>query len=288
MQGQCPRKRKELDQLAIYPTLPNIPAGTNETQVNPENWNVLVDNINAIAEDLIESRGDGQEFPGDDHSPGQAVDLDDILQAIKHMLADISGESNWYSAPTGSLKTHNHSSGQGGAIPWSSIGTGARKIELHPEYPGAVQTTSLRGTSPSGNNDITISTDVDVNSYVGRNYYNGTSNQTTLQDRYIVVRFTLPGDFGSWLSGNAIQVEYKTQSLLSNDCHVDIYVYKSGVANIIASSENNVNTNWSNIGVAGSILGSWSANDIMELYIKLESRSGNYARVGKISFNYNS
>jgi hypothetical protein len=274
--------------MATYPNNPNLTRGTSLTAVNTINWNTLVDNINAIGTDLVDARGDGQVFPGISHTSGQCANINDMLQAIKHILAEISGETNWYDDPAGSLKVHNHSVGQGGLIPWGSLGTSnIRKIELHPQYSGAMLTKSLRGAAVSGNNNITISNDVDVVSYVERHYYDGVSGQASLQDYYVALRFTLPIDFGSWASSNAIQIEYKTGSALSSDCHVDVSVYKSGNATIITNSDNNVNVNWSNIGISGSALGTWSPNDILEIYIKLESRNNNFARIGKICFNYN-
>jgi hypothetical protein len=263
--------------------------GTNETKVNPDNWNVFVDNLNELISDLILANGDGAVFPGTDHTAGQSICMDDAMQAIRHQIGHALGETNWYDAPGGSLKAHTHAVGQGGLIAWSSLGvSNARKIEIHPNYPGGLITTSLRGASPSGQNNITINVDVNVVSYIGRHYYEGISSQTSLQDYYVALRFTLPIDFEAWTSTNAIQIEYRTGSALSSDCHVDIYVYKSGGGSVVASSENNVNINWSNIGISGSSLGEWDPNDIIEIYVKLESRNNNYARIGKICFNYTS
>jgi len=275
--------------MATYPTSSELAQGTINTPVDITNWNKFIDNINALTADLVDARGDGQAFPGTDHSASQATDIDDAMQALRHMLAELSGETYWYTAPAGSLKAHTHVVGQGGLIPWSSLGaSNARLITLHPIYPGGLLTKSLRGASPSGNNNITINTDIDVVSYVGRHYYEGISGQTSLQDYYVALRFTLPIDFGAWATTNAIQIEYRTGSMLSTDCHVDVYLYKSGNGSIITSNEDNVNVNWSNIGISASALGSWSAGDILELYLKLESRNSNYARIGRIAFSYTS
>jgi hypothetical protein len=274
--------------LATYPSAPGLPQGTNGTAVNPTNWNTFVDNINAIGSDLVDARGDGQQFPGTPHSATQATDMDDMLQAIKHMLADISGETNWYDAPAAGLNSHDHSSGKGGAIPWSSIASNTRFVALHPQYPGAIWTTSLRGAAASGNNTVTLSTDQDVVSSVARNYYEGTSSEASLQDYYVALRYTLPEDFSAWALTNAIQVEYRTESATYLNCHVDAYVYKSGTATLVTSSTDNVNTVWSTIAVDDSTLGSWSSGDIVELYLKLETRNNYYARIGKVKFNYTS
>ena len=275
--------------MGTYPANPVLAQGTNNTALNTTNWNTLIDNINAIGLDLVTARADLQAFPGTDHTASQSTNIDDILQAIKHMLAEIGGETLWYTAPGANLKVHDHSSGKGGLVPWSSLGaSNVRKVDIYPLYPGGVLITSLRGAAASGNNTITISNGVDVVSYVERHYYDGVSGQASLQDYYIALRFTLPIDFGSWASSNAIQVEYRTGSALSSDCHVDISVYKSGSATIITNSDNQVNVNWSNIGISGSALGTWSANDILEIYIKLESKNSNFARVGRVAFNYTS
>ncbi len=272
--------------MATYPSNPSLPQGTNGTAVNPTNWNTLVNNINAIGSDLVGARGDGQQFPGTDHSAAQATNLDDILQAIKHVLADISGETNWYDAPAADLKSHDHSSGKGGAIPWDSIASNTRFEELHPECPGAVWTTSLRGAAASGNNIVTRSTDQDVVSDVAHNYYEGNSSEASLQDYYVALRYTLPEDFGAWASANAIQIEYRTESGTYLNCHVDLYIYKSGAATLVTSSEDNSNIDWSTIVVDDSSLGSWSSGDVVEIYLKLETRNNYYARIGKIRFNY--
>lgn len=272
-----------------YPLATTIPTGTVTTPVNATEWNKFVDNVNAIIADLILAKGDGSVFPGIDHTAGQSTCMDDAMQAIRHQLGHAFGETNWYDSPAGSLKVHTHAVGQGGLIPWGSLGaSNSRKVELHPAFPGGLITTSLRGASPSGNNTITITNIADVVSYVGRHAYNGVSASASLQDSYIALRFTLPVDFGAWATSNAIQIEYKTGSALSTDCHVDVYLYKSGNGTVITYSDNNVNVNWSNIGISGSSLGTWSADDILELYIKLESRSSNFARIGKIAFNYTS
>jgi len=275
--------------MGTYPSSSELDQGTINTPVDLTNWNKFIDNINALTADLVDARGDGQAFPGTDHTAEQATDIDDAMQALRHILAELSGETYWYTAPAGSLKAHTHAVGQGGLIPWGSLGaSNARLIHLPPIYPGGLQTNSLRGAGASGNNNITVTNVVDVVSYVGRHAYVGSSAQTSLMDTYIALRHRLPIDFGAWDTSTAIQIEYKTDSVLSTDCHVDIYVYKSGNGNIITNSENNVNVNWSNISLSAASLGSWSAGEILEIYLKLESRNNNAARVGRIAFSYTS
>ncbi len=125
-------------------------------------------------------------------------------------------------------------------------------------------------------------------SSVARNYYEGNSSEASLQDYYVALRYTLPENFGAWASANAIQIEYRTESATYLNCHVDVYIYKSGTATLVTSSEDRSSTDWSTIVIDDSTLGSWSSGDIVELYLKLETRNNYYARTGKIRFNYTS
>ncbi len=211
--------------LATYPDKPNLPSVNSETYVDSIWGNSVIDNINAIGEDLVNTFGDEQNFPGNEHSPGQIQNLNGAIRAIRHMLVHITGKTNWYDEPGGSLNVHNHSLEQGGSIPWSSIGTSnSRNVVFFPRYSGAIQTNSLRGGIASGNNSITITTGVELISNVGKYYYEGVSSQTNLNDTYIALVYVLPVDFNSW-SENAIQIEYKTGSLSSSYSHTDVYIY---------------------------------------------------------------
>lgn len=254
---------------ATYPTSPALAAGDNSTAMDPTHYNYLQANINAIGADLVDARGDGQAFPGTDHTALQATDLDDILQGIKHMIAEITGKTNWYDAPAVNLETY-----------------ATRFVELHPAYPGKVTTNSLRGAAASGNNTVTESSDVDVVSNVGRHYHENSSSESSLQDSYIVVRWTIPDDFALWATSNAIQIDYRTESATYLNCHVDAYVYRSGTSAVKKASEDHASTTWATITIDDSDLAGFSAGDVIEIYIKLETRNSYYARCGKIKFNY--
>jgi len=271
----------------IYPTIPDLDQGYGAMVIDEVKWNLFIDNINAIADDLVAARADSQTFPGTPHTAEQSGNLLEILEAIKHELSDISGETNWYDDPLASLKIHSHAVGRGGLIPWEDLGAdNDRCIEQHSPLSG-MYTFKLRGGSPSGENTITLSYNQDIVSYVAHNYVNGVSAESDLQDVYIPVRFTLPLDFGVWATIDAIKIEYKTGSAVPTNSHVDVYIYKSGNADLIASSEDNASTTWGEILFDVSDLGSsWSANDIIQLYIKLESRNSNFARIGKLKLNY--
>jgi len=103
--------------LSTYPSSPALSAVTSGTAVNAAWGNSAIDNINAIGADLVDARGESQAFPGTDHATGQITDVNDMLCALKHMVAQLSGQTNWYDDFSGSLKTHTHASGQGGSVP---------------------------------------------------------------------------------------------------------------------------------------------------------------------------
>ncbi len=275
--------------MPTYPTSPALPTVTTATAIDTTWGNSIVNNINAIGADLVDARSDIQDFPGIDHTAGQSTDINDMLCAIRHMIAQLSGQINWYDDFSGSLKNHTHAAGQGGQISWAYVGaSNVRLIELHALYPGYVQTNSLRGAAASGTNIITVASGDDVTSYISRHYIEGNSAEATLQDTYIAVNITLPKDFTTWATSNAIQVQYITENISTTNCKVDLYAYKTGTAGVIASSIDNASITWSNITIDDSSLGSWSAGDVLELYIKLSSKSNYYARIGKISLNYTS
>lgn len=256
---------------ATYPVSPALAEVTNATAVNPTWGEAIRNNINAIGDDLIEAFGDDDAWNGTPNTAGQAANIEELLENMRAQIKAITGQSNWYDTVPVSLETLS-----GGAI------------DFHPQYSGAVRTTSLRGASASGNNTVTESTGVDTVSDVGRHYYENTSAETSLQDSYIALRFTLPEEFTAWATSNAIQIEYRTESSTSINCHVDVYIFKSGTATVVASSENNASTSWATATIDDSALGSWSAGDIVEFYIKLETRNDYYSRVGKVRLNFTS
>lgn len=252
-----------------YPTDPALTRASSSTAVNATNWNYLLDNIEAIADDLIGAVSDTQTFAGTDHTAAQNTDIQDMLESIRHMIAELSGKTNWYDAPDCGL---------------ADLYT--RFVELHPPYLPYIETTSLRGAAADGNNTITVSTGQVVASNTGRNYIEGTSSETSLQNTYLAVKFTIPDIFDAWATSNAIQIDFVSESGVSINCHLDVHIYKAGTEAEVANSTANANTSWTTISIDDSSLGSWSAGDVMEMYLKLESRNDYYVRVGKIKFNF--
>jgi len=74
-----------------YPDAPNISQGTSDTEVNETNWNIFVDNINAIADELISMRG-SSEFTANDTTPD--VSSASTLFSVWQCSDEHSGETN--------------------------------------------------------------------------------------------------------------------------------------------------------------------------------------------------
>jgi len=52
----------------------------------------------------IQDSDEGQDFPGTDHTADQATTIEEELDAIRHMLSDLGGETHWYDEIPVSLK----------------------------------------------------------------------------------------------------------------------------------------------------------------------------------------
>lgn len=172
--------------------------------------------------------------------------------------------------------------GSGPAVP------ALRTVTLHPQYPGAVETRYMRGADFHGDSDMVINVGQDCVSQIAHNYYEGISSRAGLQNRYIALRYTLPDDFISWASENAIQIGFRTEGGSYLNSSVSAIAYKSGKPHLVASSSHNAMTEWGVIVLADvdSERAAWSPGDFLELYIDLASRSNYYARVGAIKFSY--
>jgi hypothetical protein len=103
---------------------------------------------------------------------------------------------------------------------------------------------------------------------------------------------TLPKDFSSWISGNALQVNYQTTDATPGNNLVDLYVYTVGSDTLVTSDVNNASASWTTIDIADTTLDAGNAQDwdaageTAILYLRMGSQSSNVARVGDIVLNY--
>ena len=142
-------------------------------------------------------------------------------------------------------------------------------VVLYPNYPGAVWSSGLRG-----------STGVDAVSNVDRHYYEGLSSEAYLDAYAIALKWQVPNDFGRWCDLNAILIEFRTESGTYLNSHVSVTVGSVG------SSMHRVSTEWAAIVFSGEQLSEFRPGDIMDLELVMQSRNNYYARIGAVKFNY--
>ncbi len=185
-----------------------------------------------------------------------------------------------------------------GTAPATATGTN-KKIVLSPEYPGASLTTDGSGTTA-----VSITSDSTLNAGgIGwKNYYELSSEESSVQDYTVIVRVTLPSDFESWSSGScpgsqcAITIYYQTGTSLTANNYVSIRVNNDSdtPGTTVVTTAASANTSWSQAtytkaAVDDDSAPDWDAADETAVFrIKLASDNsvGALARVGDIVLNY--
>jgi hypothetical protein len=61
--------------------------------------------LSSFPQSNIDDSDEDQEFPGTDHTADQATNVEEELDAIRHMLSDMGGETHWYDEVPVSLKS---------------------------------------------------------------------------------------------------------------------------------------------------------------------------------------
>src|SRR3990170_832469 len=155
---------------------------------------------------------------------------------------------------------------------WAACGGApslTRTVKMSPEFDGATFTASA-SSSTSG----TMTADTINDATEGwLNYYEWTSTEASLQDYHLVVKVTIPSDFSSWATSNAIQVLYETDDNVNTNNKFDLTIF-----NVDDASGNE-----------------WDAADETALFLfKLYSMTsatpcgsdGCYVRIGDIKLTY--
>ena len=108
---------------------------------------------------------------------------------------------------------------------------------------------------------------------------------------------TLPQDFDGWATSNAFQVDFDTETtdntlnLLSVYIHNGDYTPGSSVATDTANASAVADT-WETLTIDDSVIDDGAAPDwdaageTAVIYLRLGSKSDNFARVGDIKLNY--
>ena len=170
----------------------------------------------------------------------------------------------------------------GGTFTYATGNRQDRKMVLSAEYPGA----SLFGDGSTNTGDMTSDY---TNSTTGdrHTYYEWDSGEAALQDYTIVVRFTLPDNFGVWDATSAIVFDYITETAVLADTQIDISVFLESGAAADATDNDNASATWAETTIDDADLGECNAaGETCVIEILMQSRSNTFARIGDITLNY--
>jgi hypothetical protein len=155
-----------------------------------------------------------------------------------------------------------------------------KRIALAPEFAGASLTAD--GTNNTG--VMTSDNDKTASSY--RNYYNWTTTQGSAQDYDIWIKVPLPADFDAMDSANALVVETWSDSLANTTAAIDVYDTTNTSDCTGVNIETTTVSTWEDATPTSCTSGTYAANGIMTLQVKLGSVSSANIRVGRVYLIY--
>ena len=207
-------------------------------------------------------------------------------------IGDLNADATYTLAgPSGNIMTTSTESNLTGD------GRHLRRIQLNAEYPGSLFS-KFYGAGTDTSTTGTMTSDVESASNKLRNYFQWVSSETSSLNYYtIAVQVSLPEDFDGWATSNAIQIDYETNSSSATDNSVDVYIYNGDdtPATAVTSSTGNKSSSgatWATLTIDGTSLVNGSAPDwgtagqTATIYLRLGSKSSNFARTGYIKLNY--
>ena len=161
---------------------------------------------------------------------------------------------------------------------------------LSPEYPGATLFADGSSNSGSMTSDYTNSKDTGSRA----TYYEWNATAGSLQDYDIVIRFTLPSNFATdgWEAGTdqAMVIDLVTETNDVLDNQIDATVRLESLDTADATEDNMVSAvaaTWTTKAIDDSELTDCNvAGETCLIELKMQSKSGNYARVGDITLKY--
>ncbi len=158
-----------------------------------------------------------------------------------------------------------------------------KRITLSPEYAGA----TLTGDGSNNTGTMTSDNETATN---WKNYYNWTTSETgTSQDYDIWVRVPLPADFDAFTSSDAVTAEAYSDNLANTTIEIVQIYDTANTADCIAavSIEPGTVSTWADKTTdQGCSGGTYAANGIMTIQLRLGSISSANARVGRIYLEY--
>ncbi|MFH1182661.1 MAG: hypothetical protein V1690_00155 [Candidatus Moraniibacteriota bacterium] len=206
-------------------------------------------------------------------------------------VGDLGGNATYtFSGVSGNVVTTTNEAVFTGA------GRHARKIQLNAEYAGAAIST-FYGTGTDASITGNMTSDAEPSADLLRTYYEWSSSEASLNYYTVAVRVTLPEDFESWATSNAVQVDLDTETNDAANNLLSIYIHNgddtpgSSVATSL-SNKSAVADTWETVAVDDSVIDDgvapdWdAAGETAVIYLRLGSKSDNFTRVGDIKLNY--
>ncbi|KKT46417.1 MAG: hypothetical protein UW37_C0024G0007 [Candidatus Gottesmanbacteria bacterium GW2011_GWA2_44_17] len=187
---------------------------------------------------------------------------------------------------------------------WAACGGASsltRTVKMSPEFDGATFTASASSSTIG-----TMTADTINDATEGwLNYYEWTSTEASLQDYHLVVKVTIPSDFSSWATSNAIQVLYETDDNVNTNNKFDLTIFNEDdtpnvpvyqtLANLSTNDDTWYTLTIDDSGVDDASGNEWDAADETALFLfKLYSMTsatpcgsdGCYVRIGDIKLTY--
>ena len=163
----------------------------------------------------------------------------------------------------------------------------AKSKILPAEYEGAVLDATNDATCSSAN----AGTMTSGNDLTNRqNYYNWTSTNASTQCYNVVIQVPVPADFSTWATtGNVVTVETYTDSTSNGGLNLEVRDTGGtveGSYNFVSITPGSAST-WTAYNIAaGGLAGTYSANGVLTLRIRMSSKSSANVRIGTITLNY--
>jgi hypothetical protein len=167
-----------------------------------------------------------------------------------------------------------------------------RTITLTPEYSGAVLDSGGLATdigTMTAGFDSTIanfSGSAWING-AGESYYNWTTSQGTNETYDVVVRVPLPSDWSGWNGTYPISIDTRASTTSGSTVSAFLFDTNGSAESSWNSCSVTVNTVWTKINPSCGLSGTYAADGIMTLRLRLAS-TGNNTQLGNIYLKYNS
>ncbi|MEI8187628.1 MAG: hypothetical protein WCG30_01645, partial [Candidatus Saccharibacteria bacterium] len=183
----------------------------------------------------------------------------------------------------------------GSGLTLSGTAQRLRTITLTPEYSGAVLDC---GSSTCPSNDIgtmTAGFDSTIANFsgsawingAGESYYNWTTSQGTNETYDVVVRVPIPSDWSGWNGTYPISIDTRASTTSGSTVSAFLFDTNGSAESSWNSCSVTVNTVWTKINPSCGLSGTYAADGIMTLRLRLAS-TGNNTQLGNIYLKYNS